>query len=309
MHHLVSDGHSWALLREDIGAAYAALTSGAAPRLPAKTTSFRRWARELEARKDTDAVTAAGLEWRHRARRLRPLPTDLGDRDENRFGSVASVEISLTSSEVSDLVRSDVVAQGSREASLVDRLLGALAVAVARWTASDAVGIDVSTHARDPRLLGLDVSRTLGYFTAISPIVVLVPTGGTPQMAVASASAEMERRGLGGLAYGLLRHSSRDDALAREVRGARQPEIAFHYLGHRPRHADHEGAAFRVVASSVRPRQDPRERRPYLLEVVATGTEDGIELELGYSTCLYRADSIERLAAEYRAALAAIARV
>ena len=47
IHHLAVDGVSWRILVPDLAAAWEAIASGREPALPARSTSFRRWAQRL----------------------------------------------------------------------------------------------------------------------------------------------------------------------------------------------------------------------------------------------------------------------
>ena len=49
IHHLAVDGVSWRILVPDLAAAWQAVAAGQAVALPARGTSFRRWAERLAA--------------------------------------------------------------------------------------------------------------------------------------------------------------------------------------------------------------------------------------------------------------------
>ena len=49
IHHLVVDGVSWRILREDLEAAYFAIVEGRRAQLAPKTTSMRTWAERVDA--------------------------------------------------------------------------------------------------------------------------------------------------------------------------------------------------------------------------------------------------------------------
>ena len=56
IHHLVVDGVSWRILLEDLQTGYQQLSAGEAIRLPAKTTSFKRWAELLKEYAESESV-------------------------------------------------------------------------------------------------------------------------------------------------------------------------------------------------------------------------------------------------------------
>ena len=106
-----------------------------------------------------------------------------------------------------------------------DVLLTALVMAVADWCRRRDLGgrgsghallLDLEGHGRDALFTGVDVSRTVGWFTCIFP-VRLDPGGVTRSLAgPRRASAEVLKEQLRalpdhGLGYGLLRYLNRAD--------------------------------------------------------------------------------------------------
>ena len=64
---------------------------------------------------------------------------------------------------------------GAFHGGINDVLLAALAVAVADWrqgrgAAADAVLVELEGHGREPEDSGLDLSRTVGWFTSLYPV-------------------------------------------------------------------------------------------------------------------------------------------
>src|SRR5262249_14622293 len=105
IHHLAVDGVSWRVLLEDLLATYQQLRQGRAPLLPPKTTSFQQWATRLVDYARSDEVRREAAFWLAEPRRqVTPLPLD-HDGGPNRFGSVATVDLSLSEEETGQLLR------------------------------------------------------------------------------------------------------------------------------------------------------------------------------------------------------------
>jgi non-ribosomal peptide synthase protein (TIGR01720 family) len=108
-------------------------------------------------------------------------------------------------------------------------LLAALAQAVADWSGRRRFLAAVEGHGREEVADGVDLSRTVGWFTSLAPVLLEGRPGdpGACLAAVKETLRSMPRRGIG---HGLLRHLG--DAAARD-RLARmpQPDILFNYLG------------------------------------------------------------------------------
>ncbi|MEV4124030.1 amino acid adenylation domain-containing protein [Nocardia sp. NPDC049707] len=241
VHHYVIDGVSWRILIPDLVLAWAQRTAGQPVALPTVGTSFRRWAHGLvEAAANADRAAEIGY-WQRvlatpdpllGARALDPF----ADTFETRGGFDIRIPV-----EVADAVLTTVPAlyQGSAN----DSLLAALAMAVRAWRARRGTDAPVTRlrlegHGREEDAVpGADLTRTVGWFTSISPVAIDLSgidteaalAGGEATAAVLKSVKEqllsVPDRGIG---FGLLRHLNPDtaDALAGDL-----GQISFNYLG------------------------------------------------------------------------------
>ncbi|RGD57175.1 amino acid adenylation domain-containing protein [Kitasatospora xanthocidica] len=287
VHHLVVDGVSWRVLLEDLETAYRQAVEGRPLRLPARTSSVREWARRLAAHTAAGGFDGQRDHWAAAARACAtPLPVD-GD-GTNTAADLREVTVRLDRDRTDALLRQVPAVYRTR---IDDVLLTALGRVLADWTGRGTVAVGLEGHGREDRLFdGLDLSRTVGWFTSLFPVALDVPAGdwGTALKAVKEQLRAVPDRGLG---YGALRHLAGDAALA----DAPAPGIAFNYLGRFDWSAD--GAALvRAVPGGLGGAEAPGTERPHLLDVVAR-VEDG-ELEIGwyYSAGRHRADTVTGLA-------------
>ena len=129
-------------------------------------------------------------------------------------------------------------------ARINDVLLTALAVAVATWRrerreASDApVLIDLEGHGREPMASGIDLSRTVGWFTSLYPVGLDVggveldeALAGGPAMGRVLKRIKEQLRAIPGrgLGYGLLRYLNTE--AGPRLAGRPEPQLGFNYLG------------------------------------------------------------------------------
>ena len=290
IHHLVVDGVSWRVLVEDLGRAYADLAAGRPVRLPPKTGSFRAWAGALEAR----ARDGERELWRELLRPgCAPLPVDspvpAGAPTE---ASTRRVAVALDGSATAALLRRP---SGGVEALL----LAALGRALLGWARGNAVLVDRETHGRDGR--GLDVSRTVGWFTAISPVRLECDPALPPAATLAAVEELLARIPDGGLGFGVLRY------VAGELRDAPRAEVLFNYLGQLDRGRS-EDALLRPSAVDPGPLRDPRSPRTHALEVDARVAGGRLSCSWSYSELTHRrataAGLAERFLGELRALVA-----
>ena len=151
--------------------------------------------------------------------------------------------------------------------------LAALVETLARWTGERSLLVDLEGHGRAELFDDVDLSRTVGWFTTLSPVLL----------------------GAGGHAgYG--------------VPGVR-PEVSFNYLG-RAAEGLRESLLFKApaeaeAAAAERAQRHPANWRTHLLEVRAEVSDGRLRTVFGYSRRRHRSATIEALAAAYRRALEA----
>jgi non-ribosomal peptide synthase protein (TIGR01720 family) len=168
IHHLVIDGVGWRILLEDLMTAYQQLSQGRNVQLPPKTTSFKDWAEKLAAYAQTAELREEAPYWLTPARaRVAPLPVDAAGA--NTAGSANTVSVALTSEETRALLQE--AAQAYRT-QINDLLLAALVQTCTRWTGEQTLLIELESHGREALFDDADLSRTVGWFTAIFPVLL-----------------------------------------------------------------------------------------------------------------------------------------
>ncbi|HSF41151.1 MAG TPA: non-ribosomal peptide synthase/polyketide synthase, partial [Thermoanaerobaculia bacterium] len=307
VHHLLVDGVSWRILLEDLAAACEALAAGAKPALPPKTTSFQRWS-ELLTRHARSAAVAAELPFwtapeRHEAA---GLPVDFPE-GRDTVAATEGVTVSFDREETRALLER---AAGAHRSQLQELLLAAVAGALARWTGSPLQLLEVEGHGREPIGEEADLSRTVGWFTTFSPLLldlrgVSGPIGPADPFALLRHVKEHVRSVPGrGLAHGLLRHLAEPE-IADRLRSLPQPEVSFNYLG-RLDQALPDGAPFALAPESAGPAESPRQRRRYRLIVNAAVLGGELRTMWLYSRNSHRRDTVEALAADFGSILRAL---
>ncbi|MEW5925951.1 MAG: non-ribosomal peptide synthase/polyketide synthase [Gemmatimonadota bacterium] len=299
VHHLAVDGVSWRILLEDLETAYAQLSRGGAVRLPAKTTSYKAWAERLAEHARTKAIAGEAEYWAAQAARDVPLlPTD-GPRGASTESRSRSVAVRLGEEETEALLRE--VPQAYRT-QIDEVLLTALAAALGRWTGSRRVRIDLEGHGREEEAVGgADLSRTVGWFTTVYPVVLELPETGGAGAALKAVKEQLRAVPGKGIGWGLLRWLGGGEAAA-ELAGAGEPEVAFNYLGQFDRSVSGE-AFFAFAEESAGPPADGSTPRRHLLEVSGAVRGGRLELEVGYAEGVHRRETVERLAESYAAEL------
>ncbi len=301
-HHLVVDGVSWRLLLADLATAYAALERGEEPRLAAPAASFAAWARRLAEHAASGTVAAQGEVFRRMAAvPLARLPRRSGENGND----TASVTVALDAARTEALLRSAHRAHGNRPEEL---LLAALAEALAAATGSRRLRFDREGHGRLGLFPGLDVGRTVGWFTVLHPVALDLEGAATPAAVLQAVKEQARAVPDGGLAFGLLRHLRPEvapESAALDVTALGPAEVLFNYHGRLDRALDAESALM-PAPESPGPASSPRQKRPYRLEVTAAVTGGGLETAWVYSPGELDPAAVESWAARFRASLEAL---
>jgi amino acid adenylation domain-containing protein/non-ribosomal peptide synthase protein (TIGR01720 family) len=300
VHHLAGDAVSWRILLQDLDTAYRQLARGQVLDLGPKTTSFRRWSQRLAEHAASAAVSAELERWLAVGREpVPPLPVDHpGGPADNRTGSVRYVAVTLGAEETRLLLREVPEVYHTQ---INDVLLTALARAFERWTGSPRLRVHLEGHGREEFAEDLDVSRTVGWFTTMFPVLLEVGDARGPGEALKAVKEQLRRVPSRGFSYGLLRYLA-DPGTAASLREQPPAEISFNYLGQFDETLPGE-AVFLPAAESPGLLHSPRQPRPHLLEVGGSVRGGVLRIVWEYSELLHRRETVEWLAHELLAAL------
>ncbi|HET9255438.1 MAG TPA: condensation domain-containing protein, partial [Pseudonocardiaceae bacterium] len=314
-HHAVVDGVSWRILLDDLDTAYQQIVSGEAADLGPKTTSFRDWAHrvgEFVASGRLDGELDYWVSASHAGES--PLTAATPGPERATDSVTDGVSVRLSAEDTDALLRGAPAAYRTR---INDVLLSALTWALSRRAGCRRVAIDLEGHGRDEIIDGADLSRTVGWFTTMFPVVLEVPEGFEPGDGAGPPWREVIRsvrrqlRGVpgNGFGYGALRYLGSPEARQRLADAGPGPQIGFNYLGQFDAAAREQGRGlYRAVHSSIGRNHDPAENGTHLVEVLG-GVRDG---RLGFSW-LYQPGrvnpaGVRALAEDFAEALRGIAR-
>ncbi len=292
IHHLAVDGVSWRILLEDLQSLYGQALAGPRGSLPPKTTSYRRWAGLLIAEAQSERTLGEIPYWLAVTRGATwQIPADFPG-GENSESSRSCVEMSVSAEETNRLLQK---AGEAYRAEVQELLLAGLSAALAGWVVAPRLTIELEGHGREDIFPGVDLTRTVGWFTSLFPFSLDLQKDAAPAQLVKSVKTALRavpRRGIG---YGLLRYCSEDERALSIRQQAAQPDLSFNYLGQFGREA---GGALPIrLAKEARGFDHAGQgRRSSLLEITASIDPDGLHVEWTFSQNLHRPETIRRLA-------------
>ncbi|UFP96150.1 non-ribosomal peptide synthetase [Gloeobacter morelensis] len=290
VHHLAIDGVSWRLLIEDLQTAYQRLSEHRPPALPPKTSSFQEWACHFEQYAQSPALQAELAYWSAPVRaRIRPLPVDcIGANTE---ASARTLQVGLGVEETTALLRK---VPGVYRTTINDVLLTALAQAVSEWTGQTALLFDLEGHGREEIFDDLILARTVGWFTALFPVVLALPGNADEAEALKTVKEQLRALPNQGLGYGLLRYSCHDERAAAQLRQLPQAEIRFNYLGQFDQTLP-ESSIFKLAHEPSGPIHHLQAQRCHLIEVDSLIIEGRLQMNWTYSANRHRPATLEAL--------------
>jgi len=294
-HHLVVDAVSWRILLEDLDQVYTRLVHHLKAELPRKTTSFKEWAERLCEYAQGDAVRGEMEYWTADIRRgIGALPVD-GDDGPAKVTSADSVFVSLSADETHDLLHGMAAVYHAR---VDEMLVSALALTLGRWMGNQRVLVDLEGHGREELSGGFDLSRTVGWFTTVFP--VLLDVGGVDDELGALKVVKDQLRAIParGIGYGLLRYLSPDETIRERLRTMPQAEVGFNYLGHLDRTLD-PSSSFILVNEPVGPTRSEHAVRSHAIEIEACIWEGRLRVEWAYCERTHSRSTVERLATAF----------
>jgi amino acid adenylation domain-containing protein/non-ribosomal peptide synthase protein (TIGR01720 family) len=289
IHHLAVDAVSWRILLEDLWASYAQLAGGLPIRLPLKTTSFQRWAHQLAEHASTAAITDQADFWIDQLVPAGPaLPRDRSGHD-NTVGGARTVRVALSRAETDALLHRFLA---ERSVEINEVLVTALAVTIRAWTGEDVVTLVLEGHGREPLFDDVDLSRTIGWFTSIFPVRLLIDDA-APLAALTAVADQLRRIPDRGIGFGILRYLSPDAERRAALAAASWPELVLNYLGQ----LDATGGAGDPLRERRGPDRGPVASRSYLIEVNAAVVDGCFQADVYYAPAIHD-DATARTLAE-----------
>ncbi|GHA94645.1 SDR family NAD(P)-dependent oxidoreductase [Streptomyces termitum] len=282
IHHASVDGVSWRILEEDLRLLLDARARGAEPELPATTVGFLPWARRVERRAERPDAELADA-WAER------LAGGWGTLPGTAEGPLLERDTEILTRKV--------------PASLLDRLgensvnevlLTAVGWALTRWAGTGALALDVEGHGRLDAQAPVDLSRTVGWFTAIAPLRLDL-TG----CAVPAAGVSRVRRALASLRgrdqeWGLLRYGGACPP-GHPLRTLPERQVSYNYLGFFDGSGPETDPLFGSLPGSLNAEQSPESERHYLIDVAAVVAGGELELAVKFSPGTHSAREVGEL--------------
>lgn len=222
IHHLVVDGVSWRIILDDLETIYRAISSGEKPTLPEKTDAFKRWSEQLREYALSDQLHIEKSYWRAVAEQTTDdLPMDI---------SIDQVAVNDTERKVHlNADRTKVLMSGIHErygTDVNDLLISSLGLALKETLGCGRTVVEMEGHGRETIVDGLDVTRTVGWFTSMYPFILDTSKHEVATDVLIDVKDDLRRLPRKGIGYGVLNYLSDEQHNVTIT-----PQVRFNYLG------------------------------------------------------------------------------
>ena len=292
IHHLAVDGVSWRILIEDFEQLLEGYAKGEEASAGSKTGSYRQWYQGLEEYSKSRSLLLQENYWKQAREVYEPLPVDKSFEGKARIKDNASKSLRLNQAETKQLLQE---VPRVYHTEINDILLAALAATLSGWSGRDKVTIGLEGHGRENLPGSVDVSRTVGWFTSLYPVVLDGSKKKTGEAnLIKSIKEDLRRVPDKGIGYGVLKYIKGSENLA----GKDPWDIVFNYLGQVDnvvRESKWFAGAGESSGAALSPEYEARDK------LSLTGIVSAGELTLGwtYSKKYYEEETIDKLGAEF----------
>lgn len=217
-HHLIIDGVSWRILLEDLESGYTQALTGSEIKLPSKTTSYKKWSERLVSYSKSSELKNVSDFWNS-------IKDEEDDFNYGVLSKNSGKKIATASLDIEDTTNLLKRTSKHLNAGITDILLTALVKALAKRSEKKSVLIDLESHGRSERFTDIDLSRTIGWFTSIYPVLLDISNSKGIEEEITSIREILGDIPDYGIGYGILKYNSE------ELKSDNAPRILFNYLG------------------------------------------------------------------------------
>ncbi|MCP5108135.1 MAG: amino acid adenylation domain-containing protein, partial [bacterium] len=296
VHHLVMDGISWRILFEDIDRLYRDYRDGKQPELPPKSDSFKQWAEELVKYAQTPGFLKEKEYWKpmESVTTTRVVPIEAGTAAAGSMKDVENLAVTLEPGQTQLLLSGVNHAFGT---DINDILLTGLGLALHSLYGVRQFPVVMEGHGREDILKGVDITRTVGWFTSQYPVLLDFSHARDRGRQVKEVKETLRRVPHKGIGYGILKYLTGEEH--KEGMGfSLKPQVAFNYLGQFD--ADLETTGFGMAAEPVGLTRSEKGTQEHELEVVVMITGGRLVLSVSFGKNRFKPSAIEELLEAYK---------
>ena len=290
IHHLVIDEVSWHVLLEDFNIGYEQLKANQPISFGDKTDSYKSYSENLVNFSEEGNVNKEKSYWSNVIKSINDYNS--GEKLIAEFIYEKNMDIQLT---ISDDNTYSLLHDSNRayNTQIQDLLLAALAMTIKSWKQKDIAVFDLESHGRENLYEETDVTRTIGWFTSIYPVVIPVDDVNDIKKNIIKVKEIIKKVPKSGIGYGLLKYVLKDPAFQ-----TARPKICFNYLGV----VSEAKRDNKFVTSSLQGGKEigPKYKSDYYLEINCQVINNKLEISFSCSELEFNETDAKQLAQDYK---------
>ncbi|NOQ28197.1 MAG: amino acid adenylation domain-containing protein, partial [Bacteroidales bacterium] len=227
IHHLVIDGVSWRIIFEDIETLFNQVNKGEKLRLPLKSNSFKDWSAKLTEYAKSSKLLKEKSYWSDIVSKEECSLNRHFDNENIEDNDLGNMQFALDQNATSDLLNNTNEVYGTE---INDILLCGLGYGVKKTLGNEKVLISLEGHGREDILADIDISRTIGWFTSVYPVLLDMKNIDDLSLQIRSVKESLRQIPNKGIGFGILKYLTPPE-LKDDVNYDIEPQIEFNYLG------------------------------------------------------------------------------
>jgi len=296
IHHLVIDGVSWRILFEDISTGYIEAHAGKPIHFPLKTDAFQAWAKSIVEYSQSEALLSEIDYWKEINRtKTKALPAQNTVAESFHKDSL-TLKVTFSEPDTQELLSA---IHHTYNTKINDVLLSGLANALSNWHGDNKTLITLESHGRDFSKINLDISRTVGWFTAMYPVLLDISDTQDTGERLKKIKETLRQIPNNGIGYGLLRYLT-----PHLSEGPAAPTITFNYLGQFDQ--DLSETLFRFGEESTGEPVSPLSELSHELSFVGITRNNQFTASVNFNPLRFKTEAIEGLLNSYKQELLTI---
>ncbi|TRX53357.1 amino acid adenylation domain-containing protein [Fulvivirga sp. M361] len=281
MHHLVIDGISWRILLEDLVRNYHSLVKGSSIHTPFKTASISQWSRFVRSYGQSEITESEKEYWQSIEKQEFKLKDDINTGPSDWVVANTKKENVTIDQEYTDYLLKQAHSVYQTDVPIL--LSTALAVTLSKWTGETQIKLELENHGR--HFAGIDISRTIGWFTAMYPVNLTIKADSLSEN-IKTVKEEVRSVPNNGIGYGILKSLG-------ELSPTNLSEVRLNYIGQFD--YDLENELFSYADQDHGIETDPRNRMSAKLEFNAMVVRGCLQIEIIYNGKAYLPQTIKQL--------------
>ncbi|MEM8677143.1 MAG: amino acid adenylation domain-containing protein [Cyanobacteria bacterium P01_G01_bin.67] len=297
IHHLLIDGVSWRILLEDLQTVYHQIANSKTIQLPDKTTSYQQWSDFLQ--KYTKSSLKMSLNYWLKQDKYSDYSLLLNSKskqnstENNRQSIKTTLDREYTKALLKDVNQ-------TYNTQINDLLLTALIKTFISYTNRLYLLIDLESQGRTQIETDLDISRTVGWFTNIYPVLLDLCNTNTQDLAenIKTIKEQLRQAQQYSFDFGVIRFLQSD----RQIEQLPIPLISFNYLG-RLDNLQSAASLFQLAQESTGAVSAVENRASHRIAINSSVIDSKLQIDWNYDRDCDREQTIIDLAENYIAHL------